>query len=235
MTESEGEDTQRAVGGSRNPVADSSDVELLDDAVTDDLDENLSVAPSYSRASRSVSVRGAEKTTSSADSDGLFAVLREALRHRNFENPGHESNEFPQFMVAKDLALLDSYNSFDSIQTVAIKLIVALWDMRKRRLGASKHCIDCPRSPRPTRTRLFSPERNLRSVKNFRGCSIASPLALRCFTSTTVFSGQGRSSTTQSASLISGMPILTRVKHPPRHLWHLYCYSVIMVYRWMRL
>ena len=58
------------------------------------------------------------------DSDNLFAVLREALRHRNFENLGHESNEFPQFIVAKDLALLDSYNSFDSIQTVAIKLIV---------------------------------------------------------------------------------------------------------------
>jgi len=59
-----------------------------------------------------------------AESDNLFAVLREALRHRNFENLGHESNEFPQFIVAKDLALLDSYNSFDSIQTVAIKLIV---------------------------------------------------------------------------------------------------------------
>jgi len=58
------------------------------------------------------------------DSDILFAVLREALRHRNFENLGHESNDFPQFIVAKDLALLDSYNSFDSIQTVAIKLIV---------------------------------------------------------------------------------------------------------------
>lgn len=58
------------------------------------------------------------------DSDNLFAVLREALRHRNFENLGHESNDFPQFIIAKDLALLDSYNSFDSIQTVAIKLIV---------------------------------------------------------------------------------------------------------------
>jgi hypothetical protein len=59
-----------------------------------------------------------------ADSDNLFAVLREALRHRNFENLGHESNEFPQFIVAKNLVLLNSYNSFDSIQTVAIKLIV---------------------------------------------------------------------------------------------------------------
>jgi len=59
-----------------------------------------------------------------ADSDILLAVLREALRHRNFENLGHESNDFPQFIIAKDLALLDSYNSFDSIQTVAIKLIV---------------------------------------------------------------------------------------------------------------
>ena len=59
-----------------------------------------------------------------ADSDILFTVLREALRHRNFENLGHESNDFPQFIVARDLALLGSYNSFDSIQTVAIKLIV---------------------------------------------------------------------------------------------------------------
>ena len=57
-------------------------------------------------------------------SDSLFVVLREALRHRNFENLGHESNDFPRFIVAKDLALLDTYNSFDSIQTVAIKLIV---------------------------------------------------------------------------------------------------------------
>jgi len=125
MTESGG-----GVGGSCNPVADSSDVELLDDAVTDDLDENLSLAPSYSRASRSVSVRGAgtavedNNTSSLADSDSPFAVLREALWHRNFENLGHEPNEFSQFMVAKDLALLNSYNSFDSIQTVAIKLIV---------------------------------------------------------------------------------------------------------------
>ena len=60
-----------------------------------------------------------------AGSDILFAVLREALRHRNFENLGHESNDFPQFIIAKDLALLDQYNSFDSIQTVAIKLIVS--------------------------------------------------------------------------------------------------------------
>lgn len=58
------------------------------------------------------------------DSDSLFVVLREALRHRNFENLGHESNDFPRFIVSKDLVLLDSYNSFDSIQTVAIKLIV---------------------------------------------------------------------------------------------------------------
>jgi hypothetical protein len=58
------------------------------------------------------------------DSDILFAVLREALRHRNFENLIHESSDFPQFIVAKGLTLLDSYNSFDSIQTVAIKLIV---------------------------------------------------------------------------------------------------------------
>ena len=36
---------------SRNPVTDSSDVGLLDNAFGDDLDEYLSVAPSYSRAS----------------------------------------------------------------------------------------------------------------------------------------------------------------------------------------
>jgi len=58
----------------------------------------------------------------------------------------------------------------------------------------SRHPIPVPR---PTRTRLFSPERSHRSGNNFRGSSIASPLALRCFTSTTMSSEQGRSSTTQ--------------------------------------
>jgi len=93
-TESEGEDAQRAVGGSRNSVSDSSDVELLDDAVPDDLNEDPSVGQPHSRASRSVSVRGAEtavednNTSSLADSDNICAVLCKALRHRNFENLG---------------------------------------------------------------------------------------------------------------------------------------------------
>jgi len=90
---------------------------------------------------------------------------------------------------------------------------------------------DCPRS----RTRPSSPERSHRSVQNFRGSPIASPLALRCLTLTTMFSGQGRSLTTQNAPSISGMPISTRVKHPSVHLWHLDCYSIIMTYRWMKL
>jgi len=181
-TESEREDAQRAVGGSRNPVADSSGVELLDDAVTDDLAEHLSVVQPHSRASRSVSVRGAEtavednNTSSLAGSDNLFAVFREALLHRDFENLGHESNEFLQFIVAKDLALFNSYNSFDSIQTVASwhskrreRIVLVRLDQRERDHFHQREATD------PYRT--------------FRRSSIASPLALRCSTSITMFSG----------------------------------------------
>src|SRR5258706_2442182 len=43
-TESESEDNPRAVGASHHLLVDNSDVELLDDAVPDDLDEDLSLA-----------------------------------------------------------------------------------------------------------------------------------------------------------------------------------------------
>jgi hypothetical protein len=84
-TESESEEDQRAAREDHSLVVDdNSDVELLDDAVPDDLDEDQSVAPFHSRTSRSVSVLNAETTVednnaSDQNSESEVEFLGEAI------------------------------------------------------------------------------------------------------------------------------------------------------------